>query len=248
MEIVLQKLHQKSLILLSRQLWNVGLERLFMGLWGDSAVNATVTLSSAFSASSRVYLQSTSDVSVLSVDALDGLLSSESFFVDSEDALLRILFTLGHPDVLRHIRWEFVSTPAIASHCEDPALLHPTESLWLAAADRLSHPPPPPARAIDSLIVSEFPPVFEEFRRKSFNRSWRGSHDCVGAKKFHRRFDGRADTLTLIADTDGNVFGGFTLVEWDSRVVMNRFDRNKSWKGEDSLRSFPFTLRNPHGV
>jgi hypothetical protein len=32
MEIVHQKSHQKSLILLSRQLWNVGLERLFLGL------------------------------------------------------------------------------------------------------------------------------------------------------------------------------------------------------------------------
>jgi hypothetical protein len=100
-----------------------------------------VTLSSAFSASSHVYLQSTSDGSLLSVDALNGLLSSEPFFVDNEDALLRLLFMLRQPPLLRPIRWEFVSTAAIASLCEDSALCHPTESLWLAVADGLACPP-----------------------------------------------------------------------------------------------------------
>jgi hypothetical protein len=35
------------------------------------------------------------------------------------------------------------------------------------------------------------------------------------------------------------VFGGFTPVEWDSHSCR---------KGDDSLRSFLFTLRNPHDV
>jgi hypothetical protein len=43
----------------------------------------------------------------------------------------------------------------------------------------------------------------------------------------------------LIADTDGNIFGGFTPVGWGN---------NCGYKGDDSLRSFLFTLRNPHGV
>jgi hypothetical protein len=103
MEIVFQKSHQKSLILHSRQFWNISLERLFFSLWNDSAVDATVTLLNAFADDSRVYLQSLSAVSLLSVDALDGLLSSESFLVGSEDALLQILFTLGYPSLLRHI-------------------------------------------------------------------------------------------------------------------------------------------------
>jgi hypothetical protein len=40
-------------------------------------------------------------------------------------------------------------------------------------------------------------------------------------------------------DTDGNVFGGFTPVKWEL---------NCSYKGDDSLRSFLFMLKNPHGV
>jgi hypothetical protein len=211
---VLQKSHRKSLIRLSQQLGNVGLERLFFGLWNNSTVNSTVALSNAFAAHSRVYLQSDSDISLISVDALDSLLSSKSFVVDNQDLLLHLLVPLGHPDLLRHIQWEFVSTVAIASLCE-----YLTESLWLAVADRVMHLP----RWLDSLIVSEFPSLLEEFRKKSFNLLWRGSRDGFRAKEFHCRCDGHANTLTLIKDTEGNTFGDFTPVEWESRV----------WNGKD---------------
>jgi hypothetical protein len=113
--------------------------------------------------------------------------------------------------------------------------------LWLAVADWLSNPPPPPAPEIDSLIASDFPPLFKGFRRKRFKLLWRGSRDGFTAQEFQRRCDGRAKTLTLIADPDGNVFGGFTPVKWESRIF-------EEGKGDDSLRSFLFTLRNPHGV
>jgi hypothetical protein len=98
----------------------------------------------------------------------------------------------------------------------------------------------PPGR-LESLIVGEYPALFEEFRAKRFNLLWRGSRDGFTAGEFHLRCDGRANTLTLIADTDGNLFGGFTPVKWES-------DDDREYKGDDSLRSFLFTLRNPHGV
>jgi hypothetical protein len=75
---------------------------------------------------------------------------------------------------------------------------------------------------------------------------WCGSRDGYTAEEFHRRCDGHANTLTLIEDTDGNVFGGFTPVEWESRVWTGT--SKDMVKGDDSLRSFLFTLRNPHGV
>jgi hypothetical protein len=135
MEFILSKSHQRSLILLSRHLCNAGLERLFFGLWGDSSGDVAVTLSSAFAAQSRVYLQSASNLSLLSVDALDGLLSSESFVVDSADAFLRILLPFRHLPILRHVQLEFVSPAAIAILFEDPASYSLTESLGRAVAD-----------------------------------------------------------------------------------------------------------------
>jgi hypothetical protein len=64
-------------------------------------------------------------------------------------------------------------------------------------------PPPAPAPAVaappgrlESLIVGEYPALFEEFRAKRFNLvSW-GSRDGFTAGEFHRRCDGRANTLT----------------------------------------------------
>jgi uncharacterized coiled-coil protein SlyX len=98
-----------------------------------------------------------------------------------------------------------------------------------------------PLAAPDSLIVASLPPLLDEFRGKRFALLWRGSRDGFGAGDFHGRCDGRANTLTLILDTRGNVFGGFTPLAWQSPPSC-------LWKSDDSLKSFIFTLKNPHNI
>jgi hypothetical protein len=83
-----------------------------------------------------------------------------------------------------------------------------------------------------------------EFSAKHFRILWRGSRDGFGAAEFHRRCDGHANTLTVIMDTDGNIFGGFTPVEWESRVWQPKI----CYKADASLKSFLFTLKNPHNI
>jgi hypothetical protein len=95
------------------------------------------------------------------------------------------------------------------------------------------------ARRTDSVIVSDFPAIFAEFRGKRFQILWRGGRDGFRGSDFHGRCDGHANTLTVILDTDGNIFGGFTPVEWDS---------SGPFKADDSWKSFLFTLTNPHNV
>jgi hypothetical protein len=95
------------------------------------------------------------------------------------------------------------------------------------------------ATGLESAIVSGLPFLFSEFRGKQFSLLWRGGRDGFGARDFHRRCDGHANTLTLIEDRKGNIFGGFTPLEWDS---------SNCWKADLSLRSFIFTLKNPHNV
>jgi hypothetical protein len=96
--------------------------------------------------------------------------------------------------------------------------------------------PPPPA-PFASPIVADFPALFAEFGGKRFTLLWRGSGDGFGAGDFHGRCDGHANTLLLILDTNGNIFGGFTPVQWDSVSCLSR-----------SLKSFIFTLKNPHNL
>jgi hypothetical protein len=44
----------------------------------------------------------------------------------------------------------------------------------------------------------------------------------------------------VILDTKGNIFGGFTPLEWESGEWH--------YKEDNSLKSFLFTLKNPHNV
>jgi hypothetical protein len=127
----------------------------------------------------------------------------------------------------------------------------------------------PPARplstapALDSLIISGFPDIFAEFRGKLFLILWRGGRDGFGAYHFHLRCDHHVNTLTVILDTNGNIFGGFTPVEWESgnwnmremrrRSFLFRHERDRQrWdcgdKADGNLKSFLFTLKNPYNV
>jgi hypothetical protein len=77
---------------------------------------------------------------------------------------------------------------------------------------------------------------------KCFNLLWRGSRDEFTAEAFHRRCNRHANTLTLILDSGGNVFGGFTPVEWESRRTAFRHN-----KGDDSLRTAGLEVRHRIG-
>jgi hypothetical protein len=106
-----------------------------------------------------------------------------------------------------------------------------------------------PTPALGSAIVSDFPEIFAEFRGKHFSLLWRGGRDGFGGRDFHSRCDGHANTLTLIEDTKGNIFGGFTPLEWESREWNRKYGKESNrWKADPSLKSFIFTLKNPHNV
>jgi hypothetical protein len=99
---------------------------------------------------------------------------------------------------------------------------------------------PLPGR-LDSLIVWGVPDILPEFAPRRFVLLWRGSRDGFTGKDFHERCDGRPNTLALMRDAGGSLFGGFTPLAWDSGSPAH-------WKGDDSLQTFVFTLKNPHGV
>jgi hypothetical protein len=179
------------------------------------------------------------NLSALSLEALDAVLARGSFSVKSEDELLERLLSLceEYRPLLRWVEMKFLSASGLAALVERLGSL--AEWTWGGIADHLLIPPLSPTPVLDSAIISGFPDIFAEFRGKRFWLLWRGSRDGVCLRDFHRRCDGHANTLTVILDTDGNVFGGFTPVEWESHYC---------WKADASLKSFLFTLKNPHNV
>jgi hypothetical protein len=93
--------------------------------------------------------------------------------------------------------------------------------------------------AFYSLVLSDFPPLFDEFLSNRFVFLWRGSCNGFGAENFHGRCDGHANALTLIFDTGRNVSGDFTPLHWDS---------NHQTKCDENLKDFLFMLKNPHNT
>jgi hypothetical protein len=93
--------------------------------------------------------------------------------------------------------------------------------------------------SINSVILSNIPIIFDDFENNKFSLLWRGSCHGFSASEFHRRCDGHSNTLIVIMDTNWNIFGGFTPIEWES---LNE------WKCDHTLKSFVFTVKNPHNL
>jgi hypothetical protein len=215
-----------SLALLGRLLGNPAVERLFVSRPQSDPMPVNVNC-----------------LSRLSFDVVDNLLSSAVFCVESEDALMDKLLKLGpaYSPLLRWIRPGFLSPNGLCSLLDH--LAGPPEWAWLAL---------PVLRLIgfDSLIISNFPGIFTELKEKRFSLLWRGTRDGFGAGDFHCRCDDHCDTLTVILDTNENVFGGFTPVKWKSLESDDFLDggmKNLMRPG-GSFHSFLFTLRNPHNI
>jgi hypothetical protein len=126
---------------------------------------------------------------------------------DHEIASLRIA-------LFRHLHKEHVIPDSIL------------ERISVLEADVSALRPTPPDQTthskLNSVIISDFPEIFAEFRERQFWLLWRGSRDGFGAEDFHNRCDGHANTLTIIPHTDGNIFGGFTPMVAEALVHAER--------------------------
>jgi hypothetical protein len=98
--------------------------------------------------------------------------------------------------------------------------------------------------------VTALPAIFPNLKDKYFTLLWRGSRDGFDAEAFHIRCDGHSNTLTLIQDTGGFIFGGFTPVPWESQPFNEEEEDidDTIAKADESGRSFLFTLRNPYAL
>jgi len=91
---------------------------------------------------------------------------------------------------------------------------------------------------MDSTIVSAAQEIsflaLTGLENKSFSLLWRGSRDGFDAAAFHRLCDGKANTVTVIKNTYGFIFGGFSSIPWSS---------SGSYKTD--CTAFLFSLTNP---
>jgi len=61
--------------------------------------------------------------------------------------------------------------------------------------------------------------------------------DGFASGDFHKQCDNKGSTLTLIRSKDGHLFGGYSVLPWDS-----------SYDLKQHAEGFIFTLSNPHNI
>jgi hypothetical protein len=230
-------------IRLCRPFQNAFLERLFLN--GISC--------SFFSIASRVNLSAISDFSLLSVDALDDLLSNESVMFESEDDLLEQIFELGflHYPLLGHLRPALLSQAGKSFFATAFPDLHLTESLFRECRSLINcHL----NSTLKSAILSKCPLIFSGFSDLRFDLLWQRTRDGFGTIEFHHHSEAHRKTLTIVMDTNDNIFGGFRLQEWvpDARrsgphslaaAITSSMIESLALRAD-----FLFTIENPLGI
>ena len=66
---------------------------------------------------------------------------------------------------------------------------------------------------------------------------YRGSRDGMTGKDFHKKCDKKGETITLIKNEKGNIFGGYASIPWSSDNSIH-----------SAPESFLFTLTNIYGT
>jgi hypothetical protein len=242
---------RKSLILLCHKLGNRSLEIFIVGLpfgplWNEIVVEG----GSPAELKTEIDLCSISseDLSFLDLETLESILSSDNLRIESEDWLLNLILSLGddYLILLKQIKIEMLSDEGLLLFFDQIEYCDITCEIWNGLVRRFKGIEDNELRLrrflrkeIDSLIISSIPNIFSVFGKTSYQLLYRGSRDGFRSGPFHQRVDGHSHTVTIVETTKGFVFGGYMVCQWDS---------SNSWKSDESMRSFLFTLKNPHNL
>jgi hypothetical protein len=231
----------------------LGNERLALALLSSAKIESSdspidVSDSTIDICASHFYSYSAEDLRGLGRSALHRLLSSRSFSIDSEDALLRLLIEIGweKSEFWSYVERRFLSSEGISVFAENLSVDEMTEWIWGKTVMRLKGACDEDLRkrrfrrrVIDSAILMEILDVLNDIG--GGDRGWtllyRGSRDGFRSSDFHGKCDGQRNTVTVILTTKGAIAGGFTPLAWDSQSSTGEY------RADDSGQSFLFTLK-----
>jgi hypothetical protein len=248
-----------SLLRLSSRLGNADLARIFFGLREQEALNEEIQTSVRFDLTAH----NREDLFLLDCDALEQLFISEELQIESEDWLLELILELGddYRRLLNCVKFEFLTTEVLSRFLGQFDYSDVTGEIWSSLARRLidgqsnrvnsgrygrkelspgimSGVRSAVVPRFESAIVSEFPPVLSVIEGKKTRLLYRGTRDGFTRASCTPRVAGHSNLLILVQTKRGWIFGGYAHCEWP----------DKGWSGDPSLKSFLFTLRNPHNI
>jgi hypothetical protein len=75
---------------------------------------------------------------------------------------------------------------------------------------------------LNSTILWEFPDLFGMFTAKWISLLWRWTRDGFSTDGFHNYCDEHSNAHTIVIDTNGHIFSGFTLSPWASTPQLSK--------------------------
>ena len=97
---------------------------------------------------------------------------------------------------------------------------------------------------VDSVILNEcerkdefLKKLYEWCKYKEMELIYRGNRDGMTGNDFHKKCDNKGETITLIKNEKGNIFGGYASIPWKSKGNYR-----------SAPDSFLFTLTNIYGT
>jgi hypothetical protein len=120
-----------------------------------------------------------------------------------------------------------------------------SEDIWRKVFVRIENEPDEDIRIhryfklvprLESTILSDLPPIFKDFEKKTIGLLYRGTRDGFSVSHFHAKCDQQSNTLVVILTTQGYIFGGFTPIAWNSST---------GYTADTTGKSFLFSLKNP---
>jgi hypothetical protein len=202
------------------------------------------------SCASRFWTYSSAELRCLPKRTLHNLLSSSSLVLQSEDALLQLLMDIDSEtyEFWHYIEISLLSDEGRSRYAQWLRFDRLTPDIWSKIVSHLQGVKVDEVRrrrfhrtdgcAGQSSILATVPAPLKQFEEKKWKLLYRGSSCGFRSCDFHRACDGHPNTVTVILTMNGNIFGGFTPIAWNS---------NEEWEADDSQRSFLFTVKDESG-
>jgi hypothetical protein len=192
---------------------------------------------------SRFYFYSADEVRRLDHSLLHRILGSPSLALRSEDAFLGLISDLGDDFsvLLNYVEVCHLSKNGISDFVDRIGFEKLSGVLWAKVGNRLKGVTPKDGSwqrfsdGIPSVILENYPSLFDRFGCMRWQLLYRGSIDGFRASNFHGKCDGKSNTVTLIMTTTGCIFGGFSPIAWDS---------NSGHKADWQRQSFLFRIKD----
>jgi hypothetical protein len=202
------------------------------------------------SCASRFWSYSVAELRCMTKRTLHSLLSSSSLVLQSEDALLQLLIDIDSEtyEFWHYIEISLLSVEALSRYAQALPFDRLTSDIWAKIVSHLRGVNVDELRQRrfhqtdtcpgQSTILTTVPAPLKQFEAKKWKLLYRGSRDGFRSSDFHRLCNGQTNTVTVILTTNGNIFGGFTPVAWDS---------SGGYRQDSSQKSFLFTVKDARG-